>query len=332
MKQGTTLFQISKILKISPSTVSRALKNHPDIAPDTRKKILELAERLDYEPNLYAVGLRTNNSKEFGVILPNLSGFFYDSFISALEEDARRMGYAVIILLSGDDPGIELENLKICKQRRVDGLFVCITPQTTDVSSFLKFQASETPVIFFDKVPMEEQINTVCVADEEAAILSANALLDAGKKKILSLFGNLNLSISRRRMDAYREAFRRKKEEKAISIQHAFDSEEARKIIHMAFTAEKERPDAIFCMSDEILIGTMKALQEIHLKVPNDVGVLAISNGFFPKLYHPEITYVETSGQKLGKMALSRMMEYLGGDKSFADRRVESVLVEGGSL
>ena len=79
MKPVTTVFELSKILKLSPSTVSRALKNHPDIAPETRKKVLELAQKLDYEPNLYAVGLRTRRTKEFAVIVPNLSGFFYDS-------------------------------------------------------------------------------------------------------------------------------------------------------------------------------------------------------------------------------------------------------------
>lgn len=332
MKQGTTLYEISKILKISPSTVSRALKDHPDIAPETRQRILALAEKLDYEPNLYAVGLRTNNSKEFGVIVPNLSGFFYDSFISALEEDARRMGYSVIILLSGDDPKVELENLKICKQRRVDGLFVCITPHTSDVSAFLKFQDSGTPLIFFDKVPMGVAVNRVCLADEDAAILSAQALLKAGKKKIVSVFGNINLSISKRRQEAYIKTFREKGAEDCLDMEYAFSAEEARNVIYTIFQSSGEKPDAVFCMSDEILIGTMKAFQELNVKVPTDVGVLAISNGFFPKLYHPEITYVETSGHKLGKLALMQMMENMNGQQTMVEHKVQSILVEGGSL
>ena len=105
--ENVTLKRIAEVLGLSISTVSRALKNHPDIAPETRKKVLELARKLDYEPNLYAVGLRTRKTKEFAVIVPNLSGFFYDSFISAVEQEARLLGYSLFILLSGDDPDLE---------------------------------------------------------------------------------------------------------------------------------------------------------------------------------------------------------------------------------
>src|SRR5690606_1802789 len=100
MKAPTTVFQLSKILKLSPSTVSRALKDHPDIAPETRKRVMELAQRLDYEPNAYAVSLRTNNSKEFGVIVPSLERYFHDSYISPVGELARTQCHNLYVLIS----------------------------------------------------------------------------------------------------------------------------------------------------------------------------------------------------------------------------------------
>ena len=331
MKPATTVFELSKILKLSPSTVSRALKNHPDIAPETRKKVLELAQKLDYEPNLYAVGLRTSRTKEFAVIVPGLSGFFYDSFISAVEQEARLLGYSLFILLSGDDPAVEFANLKVCMQRKVEGVFACITPQTTEFSHFEKMQKVDLPLIFFDKVPFQSGFTKVCVADEQAASMSATALINSGKKKILSLFGDMQMSISKRRYDAYLRVFNGHAMSDELTVEIATSTEEARQLVFQAFT-KSEKPQAIFCMSDEILIGAMKAIQIMELRVPDEVAIVAISNGFFPKLYYPEITYVETSGYKLGKLAFARMIEYIKGRREAEELILESILVQGGSL
>src|SRR5487761_2403022 len=106
MKNITTLKKISQSLNLSISTVSRALKNHPDISQHTKNKVIELANTLEYEPNTYAIQLRTNNSKAFGLIVPTISNYFYDSFIGAVEEECRRIGYSVLILQSGDDAAV----------------------------------------------------------------------------------------------------------------------------------------------------------------------------------------------------------------------------------
>lgn len=331
MKPVTTVFELSKILKLSPSTVSRALKNHPDIAPETRKKVLELAQKLDYEPNLYAVGLRTRRTKEFAVIVPNLSGFFYDSFISAVEQEARLLGYSLFILLSGDDPAVEIANLKVCIQRKVEGVFACITPQTKEFTHFEKMQKIDLPLVFFDKVPFQNGFTKVCVADEQAARLAADSLINSRRKRILSIFGDMQMSISKRRHDAYLQVFDEHSLSDEVIVDFATNAEEARQRVFLAF-GKTEKPQAIFCMSDEILIGAMKAVQMMELKVPDEIALISISNGFFPKLYHPEITYVETSGYKLGKLAFDRMIAYIQGRKEAEELIVESVLVQGGSL
>jgi LacI family transcriptional regulator len=331
MKPAITVFELSKILKLSPSTVSRALKNHPDIAPETRQRVLELSKKLDYEPNIYAVSLRTRNTQEFAVIVPSLSGFFYDSFISAVEQEARKLSYSLFILLSGDDPKAEIEHLKVCKQRKVEGIFACITPHTKDFSPFQKLQKLDMPVIFFDKVPLQGHFTKVCVADQRAAELAAIALINSPRKKILSIFGDLNMSISTRRHDTFINTFKKASSTQQVIIDFAKSTEEAQQIVLAAFSLV-ERPDAVFCMSDEILIGVMKAIQMMQLDIPKQVAVICISNGFFPKLYHPAITYVETSGEKLGKLAFARMLDYINGNKEAGELVVESLLVRGESL
>jgi len=326
---NTTLKKISEILGLSISTISRALKDHPDISDRTKQRVVELATTLDYEPNANAINLRTSHSKLFGVIVPSISNWFYNSFISSVEEESRRNGYSLMILQSGDDPLIELTNLKLCRQNRVTGLFVCISPETNNIEPFLKLKELDIPVIFFDKVPDNNNCNKVCVADSLCATMAANAIINKKKKKVLGLFGNTHLLMTRKRLEAFRETINEKVNKIKLITDHATSFEEAEVLMlhHL-----KEKPDAVFCMSDEIMTGVMKAIQKKGLKVPEDIAVITISNGVAPKLYYPEITYVETSGHKLGKLAFSSMMACLGGSTFIQELTIESILVEGGSL
>jgi LacI family transcriptional regulator len=328
---NTTLKKISELLGISISTASRALKNHPDISEKTKKKVMELAATLDYEPNANAIYLRTSNRKLLGLMVPTISNHFYDSFIAAVEEEGRKNGYTLMILQSGDDPQIELTNLRLCRQNRISGLFVCITPETQDMSPFMKMQEMEIPVVFFDKVPEVKDWNKVCLADAEAAQLAAGALMNSHKKNILAVWGNVHLSITRRRMQAFEEIMRESKTKVSVTNLHAFSFDEAQQVTKQALSGENEY-DTLFCMSDEILAGAMKAIQSLQLRIPKDIAVIAISNGFIPRLFSPEITYVETSGYQLGKIAFGRMMECIKDRASVEELTVGARLVPGGSL
>jgi LacI family transcriptional regulator len=326
---NTTLKKISEILGLSISTISRALKDHPDISDKTKQRVVELATTLDYEPNANAINLRTSNSKLFGLIVPSISNWFYNAFIAAVEEESRRNGYSLMILQSGDDPLIEINNLKLCRQNRITGLFVCISPETNNIDPFLKLKEIDIPVIFFDKVPDSNNCNKVCVADSLSATMAATAIVNKKKKKVIGLFGNSHLLMTKKRLEAFTDTINEKVNKIKLITDHASSSIQAEEL---TLKYLQQKPDTIFCMSDEILIGVMKAIQKKGLKVPEEIAVITISNGAAPKLYYPEITYVETSGHKLGKLAFSSMMACLGGSTFTQELTIESLLVEGGSL
>lgn len=331
MGQTATLKKISEQLNLSISTVSRALKDHPDISENTRRKVKELAALMEYEPNALAVNLRTSKSRVLGLIVPNISNMFNDSFIAAAENDARKSGYSLMILQSGDDPVKEAENLKLCKHYRVDGIMISVVTDSSSPEITRRYSEIGVPVLFFDRVPATGNFDTVCMADEEAAILAASTIINYKKKNVLGLFGNAELSITKKRKDAFTKIL--EKEGKGINYQLICckDSEEARQAVSTALS-EKKRPDNIFCMSDELLIGAMKCLNKSGLKIPDDISVLAISNGFIPGLFSPEITYIETSGYELGKLAISRMLENLQEKTLPKSILLPSRFVEGGSL
>lgn len=326
----TTLKKIAQVLGISISTVSRALKNHPDISASTKKKVVELAETLEYEPNATAVNLRTKKTKLFGLMVPSVTNMFYDSFIAAIEEESRKIGYSLLILQNNDDAAAETENLKLCRQNRISGLFACYSQETNNLHAFEKLNAAEIPLIFFDKVPDENSYNKVCLADKEAAIIAAEELQKRKKKNILSIFGSRQLSITKRRLESYNNSFAGLKHIQ-LSIEHAHSTKHAEDITQQYFQ-QQSKPDAVFCMSDEILMGVMKSLMRLQISIPKQTGVIALSDGSIPNIYFPEVSYVETSGYNLGKLAFKRMQECMSGSSEPVEEFAPSKFVEGASL
>lgn len=331
MQQSSTLKQLSEILHISVSTVSRALNNHPDISEETKIKVKALAEKLEYEPNRHAIDLRNNTSYVLGILVPLLDDFFYESFAAAVEEDARETGYAVIIMQSRENKDTEATNLKLLKTNRIAGVFVSNTGETEDISFFLKLHNSKVPVVFFDRVPEQDGCNKVCFADKEAAAIAAEALIAKKRKKVLAIFGHPKLSTSKKRYQSFTETFATQSPQTIIDHHFAVSMQEA-KAITAAALKRLPLPDAVFCMSDLMLMGAMQAIHEKGLNVPGEIAVVSISNGLIPTLYNPKVTYVETSGYKLGKLAFKRMMECLNGSTFIQELKVDSILVPGGSL
>lgn len=332
MSTGATLKNIAKALNISISTVSRALKNHPDISEETKKKVTETARMLEYEPNAYAISLRTKKSHLIGVIVPFISNYFYHSFITAAEEEAKRNGYSLLILQSDDNPETELENLKVCRMNRVAAVFISISPLTKDIRSFIRLREDNTPVIFFDRVPEYEACDKVRINDEEAATIAAERIIKSGYKKVLAIFGNPELSITRNREKTFIQILENKIQAKNFFISHATSALETQEQT-TAFLKSKNKPEVIFCMSDEVLTGVMKSIQKLKLRIPEDIAVISISNdSFIPSLFEPEISYIETSGYQLGKLTFKRMLDYLGGKTFIQEVLLPPRLVEGGSI
>lgn len=329
--QHSTLKKLSEILGISISTVSRALRNHPDISESTKRKVKELAEALEYEPNNYAVQLRTKKSNVLGILVPYIDNFFYDTFIAAVEEEARKHGYTVLIMQSRDSVLLENDNLQLFRKNRVSGLFASISVETEDMSFFHKLHESDIPVLFIDRVPEQAGYNKVCQPDEAAARIAAETIIKRKKKNVLAFFGHPHLSITRKRVESFTRTFAEKSPFTKLVIEYTENVVESKKEALNALT-RPGRPEVIFCMGDLILMGVMQAIHELNLKVPDDIAVISISNGFIPTLFSPLTTYVETSGYKLGKLAFEQMLKSLQQKTISEEVFLEAVLVEGGSI
>src|SRR6188474_3851887 len=147
-----TIKDIARELGISPSTVSRALKDHPDISKETKKAVNELAEKLNYQPNIVALNLRQKKTNTIGVIIPELVHFFFSTVISGIEDVAYQAGYSVILAQSNESFEREKTDIKALFNSRVDGMLISLSRETTNYDHIESILAKGVPMVFFDRV------------------------------------------------------------------------------------------------------------------------------------------------------------------------------------
>ena len=285
---------------------------------------------MDYEPNNFAVQLRTKQSNVLGILVPTINNYFYDFFIAAVEEEAVKLGYSIMIMQSLDKLSLEISNINVFRRNKIMGLFVAISIETEDMTPFTKLEKMGVPVVFFDRVAEVSGFNKICLADEAAARIAAELIIQKNKQNVLALFGHPHLSITKLRYASFKACFEKLAPNAKVEFYFPEQIEASRLICLKVF--QTQIPDAVFCMGDMILMGVMHAVHEMKLRVPDDISIIGISNGLIPTLYEPKITYVETSGHKLGKLAFGQMISCLKHNAPAEELILESFLVEGGSL
>jgi len=325
-----TIKDIAKLLEVNPSTVSRALKDHPDIGEVTKNKIKRVARELGYRPNYQAIRFRQNKSGLIGLIIPEMGMFFFPSIIQAIEEITKKNGYNLIILQSNESIEKEKENALICKNFGLDGLLVCLSKETTAIPHFLDIIQSKTPIVFFDKIIQNKELSTVVINDFKASFTAINHLAKKGYKNISGVFDNPNLEITKSRKEGFLAGL--KKHDlvfRADFCFHANTLEEAKSKFTQLLN-QQELPDAVFVMTDQSLAGIIQAIYEKGISIPDELAVICISNGNLPYYLNPPITHIRHSGYMVGKTAVELLFDLMN-DKIIVSKKqieLETFLVE----
>jgi LacI family transcriptional regulator len=308
-----TIKDIARELGISPSTVSRALKDHPDISVETKKAVNELAERLNYQPNVVALSLRQSKTNTIGVIIPEIVHFFFSTIISGIEDVAYRAGYNVIVTQSNESLNREMSDMKALFNSRVDGMLMSISRETTNFDHIESTLAKGVPMVFFDRVYDTPTSSKVIVDDFAGAKEATLHLIEQGYKRIAHLEGPPNLEISLQRLKGYEEALRESNhpylEELVVTCPYG-SIEEGRRATEELLRL-KNPPDAIFASNDPAAMGAMQAIKEKGLKIPDNVAVVGFSNWFFSAMMDPPLTSVDQPGFEMGQEAAKLLIRQI---------------------
>lgn len=327
----STIKDVANRLGVNPSTVSRALKDHPDIGQSLREEIKRVAAEMRYTPNLMAVQLRQRQSHLIGLVIPEITMFFYPSVIRGIEEVLEPRGYQLVMLPSNESPVREAQNLRFCGENQLAGVLISFTRHTLPSDGMTLLTDLDMPVVVFDKSLPDLPFDSVILEDEEVARRAAQFLIDTGRKRIGGLFGSPNLLITQKRLQGFRKAL-------AFSgivfsesmIRFAGNAAEADTCIREMMT-QHEMPDAVFMMSDEIVMGAYPAILRLGIHVPEKCSVICISDGFIPGCYFPGISYLHHDGTGIGREAALRLISLIESDSSVAipqQRMIHANLIE----
>ena len=311
-----TIKDIARILGISPSTVSRALKDHPDINSDTKKAVNELANKLKYQPNAVALSLKNSRSNTIGIIIPEIVHYFFSSVISGIEDIASQRGYTVIICQSNESFDREVANAKTLLSHRVDGILISISKQTNTFTHFQNLQEGGIPLVFFDRIAPGINADQVIIDDIEASYDATRHLIENGCKRIAHFAGPQSLLIGRNRLQGYINALT----EAGLPVDN--------RLIIQADTFEKARntvgqmldsgivPDGIFAVNDMTAIGAMQTILKRGLRIPEDVSIVGFSDGYLSGVTDPHLSSVDQHGYEMGTMAAEMLFKRILSDET----------------
>jgi DNA-binding LacI/PurR family transcriptional regulator len=330
-----TIKDIAKALNISPSTVSRALKDHPDISPKTKKAVKDLAENLRYEPNDIALSLRNAHSKIIGVIIPEIVHYFFSSVISGIEDVTYKSGYTVIICQSNEDYEKEKNIIHTLMSRHVDGILASVSKTTTDYSHFEELKKSNIPLVFYDRVLNLPFTDRVIVDDYTGSYKAVEHLIKMGCRRIAHLATTQELQIGRNRKNGYIQALKDNNIDIDEEIILRCDTDRhVLKCIPYLLSLQKTI-DGIFAVNDLTAMRAMSIIKSSGYKIPQEIAIVGFSNSLYSSMTDPPLSTIEQQGFEVGTRAASLLMERIQSDEEL-EARVEQIrtelIVRGSSL
>ena len=307
-----TLKDLAKTLGVSVTTVSKALKDYPDISEETKRQVKELAETLKYKPNIHAVTLRSQESKTLGVIVPKVDHHFFSEIINGVIEEAEKNGYLVISLFSNDTLELEQRQVQLLIDKRVDGILMGLTDETqSNLDHIHSIFKNEIPLVLFDRVSAEVNCSKVLIDDRIAAHSAVSHLLKSGCKEIMLLSGPKSPDNYRLRHAGYIQAL----EEHGITVNpnliHHCTSLYITEALRITQKAILENPkiDGIFAATDMLALGALGAVQDLQKKIPDEISIIGFSNWFVTDTVRPHLSTVDQPSIEMGKKAVSLLVE-----------------------
>ncbi len=304
-----TIKDIARELRISTSTVSRALKNHPDISLKTKEAVHELAKKYHYKPNAVALSLRSSKTHMIGVIIPNIVHYFFSSVISGIEHVCNDAGYNVMICQSDENEDREITSVQTLTSSRVDGLLASVSKDTMDFAHFKDLMDNNIPLVFFDRAIKDLNTDKVIIDDIKGAFIATEHLIQEGCRKILHLSAPQNLLIGQRRKEGYVKALHQHGlpvDEKLIV---KCDSQEEALEIMPKILDSGVVPDGIFAVNDLTASGALKVIKKYGYRIPEDIKIVGFSDGFVANVTDPTLTTIDQHGFEMGKQAAQLLLD-----------------------
>lgn len=326
-KKSFTIYDLARKLNYSPSTISRALKNHHSISDKTIAIVKKAAEEEGYRPNILAASLRNNQSKTIGVLVTRINRPFISSLISGIENAASKEGYNILISQSNDVYKNEVTSAKALFDSRVCGIIASLGMETESINHFKQFSKMNIPVVFVDRVPADFKSYTVVIDNYTAAFNATTHLIEQGCKRIAHFAGAQHLNVYRDRKKGYVDAL----------VENGLTVDDSLIITMKSLSAEEGEaateqlmqitnlPDGIFCSNDTTAVSAILTLKKMGIKIPEEVAVIGFNDDPISSIVEPALSTVSHPAMEMGELSTQRILQHVlkkEGTPKIAERSV----------
>lgn len=329
-KSRTTITEIAKELGVSPSTVSRALNNHPAISNKTRDAIVKLALKLDYQPNLLALNLLRKKTNTIGVIVPEITSYFFSSVISGIQDLLHPIGVNMIIGQSNESYEEERSIVQTFASIRVDGFLISPSSETKNFDHLKKLTNNNIPLVIFDRDCDGIEVDKVFVDEYRGAFQAVEYLIQTGCKKIAHIAGQQTLSTARYRLKAYKDALEKYNlpiNDEYIVKSKGFFPKHGIKPTKRLLSLPNP-PDAIFTINDGVAIGAMYVVKDFGIKIPEEISIIGFDDDPHSSYFKPSLSTVWQPTYEMGMLSARLLINRINSSNDLSNIRVETLLPE----
>ncbi len=313
--EAITIKDVAKALKLSISTVSKALRGSHEISEETKRQVLEYAREHNYKPNPIAQSLKRGRSKSIGVIVCNIDNNFFSQVINGIESVARQKDYNVIITQSQESYEREIANSAHLSSRSVDGLIISLSAETKNVDHLIQLHDKGLPIVFFDRVTDRIATHQVVADNQKGAYEGTLHLLKQGFRRIAHITSSSSLSITQERLEGYKKALTDaglKPDARHIKFcQHGgMIPEETRQAL-TELVDLSDRPDAILTASDRLSTTTLSLLHQMKIKVPQEMALVGFTNSISAEIFSPSLTAIIQPALEMGQLTTDLLIRLI---------------------
>ncbi|MAX26771.1 MAG: hypothetical protein CMJ19_19950 [Phycisphaeraceae bacterium] len=306
-----TIKDIARELGIHHTTVSRALRNHTDVKSNTRDLVLNKAKEMKYIQNTFAVGLRNNQSKNIGILVPSIQPHFFSSTISAITNLAHTKGFSVMIFQSNEDVSLEKKNITAMMEHGVAGVIASPSLTTENTDHFNQLKEFHIPLVLFDRVPDDSHFHRIKVDNFDAGFQATSYLIKNGQTEISFFTSKEPVSVFQQRVKGYESAMDKNKLKSHVDVGDITFGDGYQRAAQLINA--KKLPRAILCATDQLALGMMKAFQKFQIKVPTDIAIIGFDDDPAGELVQPSLSTMAQPISEIAKYtfdALLRKIEH----------------------
>lgn len=333
--EAINLKKLASLLQLSISTVSKALRDSHEISADTKKRVMDLARELNYEPNPYAGSLRKFKSKTIAVVLPDIINNFFIFAIKGIQEAAYLKGYHVLIYITNENPVYEKEVVRQFANGRVDGLIISLTSPIDDTEHIAALNEKGLPVVFFDRVAQNFDNTLITTDNYESAYKGTTLLINRGCRRIAHCQVSDKISIGIDRLNGYKKAL----QDMGIELDPEWiltsqkDSAYDTDLIEKALT-RKNGPDALFTSVETHALIAYDICRKHKIDIPKKIKLLSFSNLPTAHLMRPSLSTITQPAYSMGRAAAEQLILALEKPARFKPERIQmnSILFERESI